>query len=63
MDGEWETLMNTTEMFSHHHLGYVHVGGTQEEDGMLITGSLQDMDAGPDCNGRDGHGFMGRKAS
>ena len=30
---------------------------------MLITGSRQEMDSGPGCNGSDGHGFMGRKAS
>lgn len=57
------SIMNTTEMLLHRHLGYVHVGGTQGEVGVLITGSLQETDSGPDCNGRDGHGFMGRKAS
>lgn len=63
VDGEWETLMNATEMLFHHQLGYVHVGRTQGEMGTLITGSLQEMDSGPDCNGSDGHRFMGRKAS
>lgn len=37
--------------------------GHREEMGMLITGSWQEMDSGPDCNGSDGHRFMGRKAS
>ena len=38
-------------------------GRDTEEMGMLITGSWQEMDSGPDCNGSDGHRFMGRKAS
>lgn len=57
------SIMNTTEMLLHRHLGQAHGGGTQEEVGMLVTGSLQETDSGPDYNGRDGHGFMGRKAS
>lgn len=28
-------------------MGYVHVPGTQEDRGVLITGSLQDIDSGP----------------
>ena len=40
-----------------------HVGGTREEMGMPPTGSLQEMDSGPDCNSRDEHGLTGRKAS
>lgn len=55
--------MNTQKCNSTSHMGYVHVPGTPEDIGMLITGSLQDMDSGPGCNSSDGHGFMGRKAS
>lgn len=37
--------------------------GRDTGDGRLLTGSLQEMDAGPDHNGSDAHGLMGRKAS
>lgn len=33
VDGEWEALMNATEMLFHHQPGYVCVGRTQKEMG------------------------------
>lgn len=39
--------MNTQKCNSTSHMGYVHVPGTQEDRGVLITGSLQDVDSGP----------------
>ena len=55
--------MNTTEPLFHQSYGLCTHGRDTEEMGMLITGSRQEMDSGPGCNGSDGHGFMGRKAS
>ena len=55
--------MNTTEPLFHQSYGLCTQGRDTEEMGMLITGSRQEVDSGPGCNGSDGHGFMGRKAS
>lgn len=55
--------MNTTELLFHQSYGPCTCGRDTEEMGLLITSSWQQMDSEPDCNGSDGHGFMGRKAS